>query len=354
MRAIEASKIGRILVIKLRAVGDVLLSTIVLKSLRAAFPSAVIDFMTEPPAKDLLTGNPDISRVIVYDRKARGPLRSLLEVRRARYDLVIDLFGNPRTALLARASAAPYRIGFDFRGRRYAYTHRVPSRGNRVHNTQFNLDALEAVGIPIVDRTVPFRFSPEDARYIDDFLRGHAPAGKPLIAINAGGGWYTKRWALDRFAALADRLEERFDVGIVLPWGPGQRAEVEELSRMMAHPSLISLPTTLPQLGALFRRCTFVVSNDSGPMHIAAAVGTPVLGIYGPTNPTLQGPYGDNHLVVRREGLECLGCNLTKCPIGHPCMKELTVDKVWQAVEELLKRNSIRLDEKQQPRGTSA
>lgn len=354
MRAIETSKIGSVLVIKLRAVGDVLLSTIVLRSLRAAFPSARIDFMTEPPAKDLLTGNPDISRVIVYDRKEKGALRYLLDVRRARYDLVIDLFGNPRTALLARASAAPYRIGFDFRGRRYAYTHRIPSRGDRVHNTQFNLDALEAVGIPIVDRTIPFRFSPEDAHTVDNFLRVFSPDEKPLIAINAGGGWYTKRWALDRFASLADRLVERFDVGIVLPWGPGQRAGAEELSRMMARPPLIPPPTTLPQLGALFRRCAFVVSNDSGPMHIAAAVGTPVLGIYGPTNPALQGPYGKNHVVVRREGLECLGCNLTKCPIGHPCMKELSVDAVWRAVEELLDRNSIQLPENKQHPGTSA
>ncbi len=346
MRAIETSKIRRILVIKLRAVGDVLLSTIVLRSLRAAFPSADIDFMTEPPAKDLLTGNPDISRVIVYDRNTKGPLRYLLDVRRTRYDLVIDLFGNPRTAVLALASAAPYRIGFDFRGRRYAYTHRVHSRGDRVHNTQFNLDALEAVGIPIVDRSVPFRFSPADAEYVDKFLRGHSPEGTPLVAINAGGGWYTKRWALDRFAALADRLEERYSVGIVLPWGPGQKTEVEELSRMMMHPPLIPPPTTLTQLGALFRRCAFVVSNDSGPMHIAAAVGTPVLGIYGPTNPTLQGPYGKNHVVVRREGLECLGCNLTKCPIGHPCMKELSVETVWGAVEDLLDRNSLRLPRK--------
>jgi ADP-heptose:LPS heptosyltransferase len=166
---------------------------------------------------------------------------------------------------------------------------------------------------------------------------------KALVALSAGGGWYTKRWDIDRFAALADRLVERFGAGIVLPWGPGQLPEVEKLARMMVHPSLIPPPTTLLQLGALFRRCAFVVSNDSGPMHIAAAVGTPVVGIYGPTNPLLQGPYGGNHVVVRREGLECLGCNLTRCPIGHLCMKELTVDAVWRAVEEVLEKNHLSL-----------
>lgn len=343
MDAMEKSTIQRILVVKLRAIGDVLLSTVVLRSLRAAFPSARIDFMTEPPARELLERNPDVNRVLVYDRENGNPLRYLLDVRRARYDLVIDLFGNPRTALLTRVSGARYRVGFDFRGRRYAYTTRVPSRGDRVHNTRFNLDALEAIGIPLVDTAIPFRNSPEDAAYIDGFLRANSPAGVPLVALNAGGGWYTKRWDPDRFAALADMIKERLGAAIVLAWGPGQRAGVEELSRMMAHPPLIPPSTTLPQLGALFRRCAFLVSNDSGPMHIAAAVGTPVLGIYGPTNPLLQGPYGTNHVVVRREGLDCLGCNLTKCPIGHPCMKELTVGMVWGAVEELLAKNPSRL-----------
>ena len=333
-------KPASILVIKLRAVGDVLLSTVVLRNLRAAFPAARIDFMTEPPARGLLEGNPDISSVIVYD-KTKGSLRYLRNVRRARYDMVIDLFGNPRTAILTLASGAPRRIGFDFRYRRYAYTKRVTPRGDRVHNTQFNLDALEAIGVPIIDRTIPFRVTEWDARYVEEFLRARFPDGKGIVAMSAGGGWYTKRWGMEHFAALADRLVDQFGVGIVLPWGPGQQQEVEDLSRMMKSPVFVPPATTLLQLGALFSRCTFVVSNDSGPMHIAAAVGTPVLGIYGPTNPLLQGPYGEGHVVVRREGLDCLGCNLTSCPIGHPCMKELSVDMVWQGVEELVKKNHL-------------
>jgi lipopolysaccharide heptosyltransferase II len=341
MGLIDRAQIRSILVIKLRAVGDVLLSTVVLRSLRVAFPSARIDFMTEPPARDLLEGNPDITRVFVYDRKKGNPVRYLLEVRRARYDLVIDLFGNPRTALLTYVSRAPHRIGFDFRGRTYAYTTLVSPRGDRVHNTQFNLDALDAIGIPIVDRSVPFRFAEGDARYVDEFLSARFPEGRVVVGVNAGGGWYTKRWNMDRFAALADRLVERLGVGVVLPWGPGQLVETEQLSHMMVNTPLIPPPTTLLQLGVLFRRCAFIVSNDSGPMHIAAAVGTPVVGIYGPTNPVLQGPYGGNHVVVRREGLECLGCNLTRCPIGHPCMKELSVEMVWRAVEELVEKNHL-------------
>jgi lipopolysaccharide heptosyltransferase II len=343
MGQIDLSRIRRILVIKLRAVGDVLLSTVVLRSLRAAFPAAMIDFMSEPPAVGLLEANPDITGIVVYDRRGKSAVRYLLDVHRSRYDLVIDLFGNPRTALLTFMSAAPHRVGFDFRGRRYAYTILVKPRGNVVHNTQFNLDALEALGIPITDRSIPFHILPEDTRYVDNFLRSRFAEGTPLVGISFGGGWYTKRWGLDRFAAIADRIVDQFGVGIVLPWGPGQIAEAEEVRRRMIQDAFIPPSTNLRQLGALFRRCAFILSNDSGPMHLAAAVGTPVVGIYGPTNPLLQGPYGDDHVVVRREGLDCLGCNLTKCPIGHPCMKDLNVDMVWGGVEALVKKNRLQL-----------
>ena len=109
----------------------------------------------------------------------------------------------------------------------------------------------------------------------------------------------------------------------------------------MKSAAFIPPPTTLRQLGALLKRCSIVVTNDSGPMHIAAAVGTPVLGIYGPTDPLLQGPCGENNVVVRNEGLNCLGCNLTVCPIGHPCMLGLGVETVLQGVRVLLARNRI-------------
>lgn len=335
--------INRILVIKLRAVGDVLLSTIVLRSLRAYFPEAQIDFCTEPPARDIVARNPDLSRVILYDRRKAGALHYIQAVRRGGYDLVFDLFGNPRSALLTRLSGAPVRVGYDFRGRRYAYTHVVAPRGDRVHNTQFNLDALEALGIPIVDRTIPFYYAPEDERYVAEILGEFFPDGRPFVGLNIGAGGYTRRWPLERYAELADRLVEKFGVGILLPWGPGQLPEVEEVKGLMAQEGVIPPPTTLPQLGVLLKKCAFVVTNDTGPMHIAAVVGTPVLAIYGPTNPLLQGPYGEGHLVVRREGLDCLGCNLTSCPIGHPCMKELSVETVLEGAERLILRNRIPL-----------
>lgn len=331
----------RILVIKLRAVGDVLLSTIVTKNLRLAFPDAQIDYLTEPPSVEILRGNPYIDSIWVHDRKRMTGLRLVRFVRRQRYDLVIDLFGNPRTALVTRLSGARYRVGYRFRNRTYAYNIMAIPRGHQVHNTQFNLDALEAIGIAIHDRNIYFQFSPADSRYVDEFLSSSGINHHLLVGVNTGGGWYTKRWGLDRFAELADRLIGEYGASIVLPWGPGQLPEAEKIRLIMKQSALIPPATTLKQLGALLNRCTCVISNDSGPMHIAAAVGTPVLGIYGPTSPMLQGPFGEKHVTVGKQGLDCLGCNLTKCPIGHPCMLELSVDSVMQGVKELLTKNNI-------------
>ena len=338
---IDRRSIRKILVIKLRAIGDVLLSTVVIRNLRLAFPGARIEFLTEPPSREMLKNNAQIDATLIYDRKTMSGIGLIRLVRREEYDLILDLFGNPRTALVTRLSGARYRVGYRFRWRTYAYNTLVTPRGAEVHNTQFNLDALQAIGVDIQDRNVYFGFSPDDEAFVDDIMKKERIAGKFVVGISAGGGWYTKRWALEKFAELADLLVERYRTTIILTWGPGQLPEAERMRSLMHHEAFIPPATTLPQLGALLKRCAVVVSNDSGPMHIAAAVGTPVLGIYGPTNPVLQGPYGGKHVTVRREGLPCLGCNLVSCPIGHPCMKELTTDMVLEGFKRLLEMNRI-------------
>lgn len=327
--------VHRILVVKLRAVGDVVLSTIVLENLRHAAPHARIDVLTERPGVPVVAHHPAVGGTIVYDRKSMSGLDLIRAVRRGRYDMVIDLFGNPRTALLTRLSGARYRVGYRFRGRTYAYTHVAEPRGGSVHNTQFNLDALERIGIPVVSREVRLHPSAADRQFVQDVLAEAHLDGATLVALNTGGGWYTKRWPLERFAALGDRIAETTGWSVILPWGPGEGESVRAIRDRMRAAAFLPPPTTLMQLSALFERTAFVVSNDSGPMHIAAAAGARVLGIFGPTRPELQGPYGALNATVRREGLDCLGCNLTSCTIGNPCMQDLSVDAVFEAFRRM-------------------
>jgi lipopolysaccharide heptosyltransferase II len=341
---IDFSTIHNILVIKLRAIGDVVLSTIATKNLRLAFPHARIDFLTEPPSRDVLEGNPFINEVIVFDKKTMSSPKFLFSMRKRKYDLVIDLFCNPRSAFMTRISGARYRLGYGFRGRRYAYNIHVAWRGE-LHNTEFNLDPLRAIGVEIHDRHLYFPLRADDEDYADTVLSQNnlhsarsASGTGGIVCLNPNGGWETKRWPLSHFAQLADELVGRFGATILLIWGGSRERENVEAVRSLMKQSAVILPhMSLKQLGAILKRCALVVSNDSGPMHIAAAVGTPTLGIYGPTNPRAQGPYGEKTAWVVKEGLSCLGCNLTKnCPIGNVCMTQLEVSDVLNAVERLM------------------
>jgi len=343
---VDRQAIRSILVIKLRGIGDVLLSTIVSKNLRLGFPDARIEYLTEPPSAEVLWGNPFLNDIVVFDRATMSGIALINQIRQRSYSMIIDLFGNPRTALLTRLSGAPIRVGFRFRWRTYAYNVVVTPRGALVHNTQFNLDALEAIGVAIQDRNVYFQITPDDETYVDRILEEAGISGRFIVALNMSGGWYTKRWGLDRFAELADRLVDLYGASVILTWGPGQIEEARYVQAKMRNKAVLPPETTLKQLGALMKRCSFLVSNDSGPMHIAAAVGTPVVAIYGPTSPDLQGPFGKGHVIVRNEGLSCLGCNLTKCPIGHPCMLGLSVDAVMKGVESLIENNVIAIDKR--------
>ena len=338
MPIIDKSLIQRILVIKLRAIGDVVLSTVVLKNLRLAFPSAKIDFLTEKPSRDVLEGNPDINGVVAFNSKEQSGLSLIMKMRNKRYDLVIDLFGNPRSALVTFFSGARYRVGYKFGWREYCYTIRIDPRGGELHNTEFNLDALSALDIPIVSRE-PFFPCPDEAKqFAADFFKKEELDGKFVVALNPGGGWITKRWRPKQFAALGDLLRATFGAVVLIIWGPGEENLAEAIRSGMKSPSLLIPRTSLKQLAAILQRCSLMVTNDSGPMHIAAAMGTPIVAIYGPTRPQLQGPVTKQSEIVQNKKLLCLGCNYTKCPIENPCMEELSVKVVEHSVRKLVER----------------
>jgi len=338
---LDQSLIKNILVIKLRAIGDVLLSTVVLKSLRSAFPDAKLDFLTERRSREVVEGNPTLSSVIIFDAKNDNSIGLILDVRRQQYDLVIDLFGNPRSALVTLLSGARYRVGYRFGWRKYCYNVVTEPRGDRVHNVDFNLDALRRIDIPITDTPLKFPVTPVADGFAKEFFEGEKFVDKFVIALNPGGGWLTKRWRGRHFAELGDMLVERLGASILVVWGPGEEMIAGEIRNLMRHPAVLIPPCNLKQLAAILCRCGMLVTNDSGPMHIASAVGTPVVAIFGPTNPALQGPVGAPNEVIQNQNILCLGCNFTTCPIGNPCMEELPAEDVFAGAQRLVARNSL-------------
>ncbi|MBI1802994.1 MAG: glycosyltransferase family 9 protein [Ignavibacteriae bacterium] len=338
---IEHSHVHNILVIKLRAIGDVLLSTVVLKNLRAAFPDACIDFLTENPSKNAVEGNPAIDTVLVFDSKTQSSINLPMLVRRRQYDLVIDLFGNPRSAIVALTSGARYRVGYRFTWRQHCYNSVIEPRGGKIHNVQFNLDALDAIGIPIVDRSLFFPIGDHDRAFANDFFYRNGLDHAFVVALNPGGGWYTKRWPSRHFAELGNRIARTFGAKVLITWGPGEQDLADEIASSMSEPAMLIPPASLKQLGAILEACSVMVTNDSGPMHIASTLGTPVVAIFGPTVPELQGPVNEKSIVARNSKLVCLGCNYTTCPIGNPCMEELSVNDVFHAFKQLCDAYSL-------------
>ena len=332
-------EINRVLIIKLRAIGDVLLSTPVVENFKKKYPHLEIDFLTEQFAAEVLIGNPWVTNVILFSKKTQSSFELIRSVRKRKYDIVIDLFGNPRTALITRFSGAKYRIGFPFRGRAYAYTDFVTPRGGEVHNVEFNLDVLKHFNLPINSKKPLFPLLDADNIFADDFFVQNNLSNKKIIGINASGGWYTKKWNLSSFAKLIDKISLSGDYQFVLFWGPGEYDDAVVIQKKVSVPTYLIPKTTLKEMGALLQRCSYLISNDSGPMHIAASLEVPTLGIYGPTSPHLQGPYGKQHMWVRNEQLDCLECNLTKCPIGNVCMTDLSVEVVYSAFQQLITKN---------------
>ena len=328
---LHLENINRILVIKLRAIGDVLLSTPVVQNLHDHFPLAQIDFLTDKFAAEVVIGNPWVSNVLTFDRKNDSSVGMIRQVREKKYDLIIDLFSNPRSAIITRLSGARFRAGFPFRWRKYAYNIIIPPRAGNIHNIDFNLDALRRLDIPVLHFQPYFPLEGWAKQFAAEWFRGENLDGKQVVGLNPSGGWYTKRWGLDHYARLGDLIGQRYGASIIVLWGPGEEDDARFIQQRMKIPAQVIPKTTLSQLGAIIHRCAFIVSNDSGPMHIAASLGIPTLGIFGPTNPLQQGPYGINHRWVRNEELDCLECSLTACPIGNICMTQLEVERVLDA-----------------------
>ncbi len=330
--------VSRILLIKLRAIGDVLLSTAVIPGLRAAYPAASIDFLTEKFCAGVLEGNPDLSEVLLFDPASERSFALIRRVRKKRYDLVIDLFGNPRSAVLSILSGARTRVGYRFNWRALCYNRLVEPRGGEVHNVEFNLDSLRRLGVPPGSGKPLFPLDDGAERFAEDFYRSAGlPPGR-VVAFNPGGGWISKKWRPEHFAELGRRIVAEDGANILLLWGPGEEAEASGIRDAIGPEAVLAPPTSLKSLASLIRRSSALVTNDSGPMHIAAALGVPVAAIFGPTVPRLQGPVNTESVIATLTTLDCLGCGYTVCPIGNPCMTDLSPGDVLAAYRDLRKR----------------
>ena len=363
----------KILLIKLSAVGDVVHTIPLLNKLRQRYPAARIDWLVAPPIGELLAPNPAITNVIEFLREEWsspwrltpyvGAARLTAVLRAAQYDLVLDLQGQLRSAVFAFTSGAAVRIGFDrpradlwkasprtlpedarrhaWQGARegswLAYTHHVELPTLDMHPVERYLRFGAMLGLD--DKTADFSFPiPAEATIrIDALLDYYEITGRKLVVMAPGTNWETKQWRSDAFAEVARHfLQKKYAVTLI---GSGSEHELCAAVAELA-PGTVNLAgeTTLNELAALIRRGAICVSNDSGPMHLAAALDRPVVGIFGPTDPIWAGPYRRDTAVVRAE-LPCSPCYLrllSRCAHNHDCMKDVSASAVIERAEKIL------------------
>jgi lipopolysaccharide heptosyltransferase I len=334
--------VSRFLIVRLGSLGDVVHAIPVAAALRRAHPSSTIDWLVGARHREMLDLVPVIDRRIVLGERGASTMSTVAALRRARYDAAIDLQGLLKSAIVARASGAARVVGF---ARRYAreglatlfYTDVYdPGRGGIYdpretrHVVDINLGILGPLGIAAGAAEFPIdRVDSAAARRASELTGGR------YALLNPGAAWPNKRWPPDRFGRLASEIRRRWQRSSIVLWGPGERPLAEEVAAQSSGTAFPSEATTIADVVALARGADVMVSGDTGPTHIASAVGTPLVGLYGPTRPARNGPMAAADQTVSRDAV-CRCHHLRRCKLDRMCLLDIEVADVVSAVERRL------------------
>jgi lipopolysaccharide heptosyltransferase II len=329
------SSINKILIIKPRGIGDIILSTIVVDNLKGAFPGSEIHYLTEHFARQAVENNPLISNVHSSSKKEFA-LFVAMRLRKEKYDLVIDMWSNPRSAQITFLSGAKYRVGYSYRGRKYAYNIKAEVGRGEVHLAEHSLELLKAIDIPIISKNIHYHISTRSVQKAEQIITELNLNYKKLTGIIPSGGWESKRCDVEKWIEICKELITNFNSTLLILWGPGDENDVHRIKNAISEDVIIAPETTLDEMAALINNCELVIANDSGPMHIAAALKIPTVGLFGPTDPEKHGPYSEKSNYVIKNDLHCIICNKLTCPFDHECMKELPVNELLQKIEKLI------------------
>jgi len=348
------SAFSRVLIVRLGAIGDVVNTLPALSALREALPHAHVAWVVEPAAASLLQGHSMVDEVIVVPRSRAGRgLRRALDVLSAvraagdtlgprRFDLVVDFQGNLRSGLVVRRTRAPLRVGYargSCREGNWLFTNRrvaAPLRdGHRVERALALLMGLELQIGPSPRPVIPE--DPDAERRAEEFAGGLRGGGRRVIAIHAGTSEFAsyKQWPASRYIELVPRLCAEMGAAVVLTWkGEGEREAAEAIAGAAEGAVVAPETNSLLELAALLRRCDLFIGSDSGPLHLASAVGTPVVALFGPKDAAVYGPYYGRSKVVEVD-LPCRPCKRRRCRDPR-CMTQITSRQVFAAAKELL------------------
>jgi lipopolysaccharide heptosyltransferase II len=331
-------EIKKVLFFKPGAIGDLLHTLPALKALRKKYPSAHVTVVVSPGLESLIQGTPVADRVQVFDKsKFRRRLKDIFNfgigIRDEHYDLFIDMQPSVRSMVVRWLSGARHVLV-------YRKHKKVRAGDRRLHAAENFLETLLPLGIDGHVDSIELKVNSDARQYVDRFLAERSIDGsRPLIALNCsvGSARPARNWFPERFAVLADRLIDELGAQVIFVGGNEDRELVRSVLADMKHKAVSAAgELSLSDSAALLARSKCLVSADTGPLHLATAVQTPVVGLFGSTDPRRTGPIGKGHQVIRK-GLACVPCEEKNCPLGtRACMADITVDEVFRAVGQVL------------------
>lgn len=332
---------ARILIIRYRMIGDVLLDTPIVRALRHHYPHSHIAFCTEPTPAAVLRGNPDIDEIIYHPRPATWyqELQFIRQVRQRRFDLVIDLMGNSRSALLSFMSGARHRLAFARFPRSLCYSILVDHRHSvQGYTATKRLRLLEPLGVQATDTSLHMAYTQQEQEAVERFLSANqVKPGDLLISIDPTSYVVTREWPGEHFASLIDLLSERLNARVCLLWGPGEKEKVRAIANATHTVPFLHPAWELPHVAALLARTDIFIGCNSAPLHIAVSQQIPTLTIHGATRASNWSPPAPSHRTITL-GLPCQPCGKRSCgpPLNIDCLRTLSPEAVYTAVKALL------------------
>lgn len=334
---------NRFLIVRLGALGDIIHGIPVAAALRNRYPQAHIDWMVDARYLELLDLVECLDRRIPVDPRdatrggrRSGLFRTMRELRDNHYDACIDLQGLLKSALLARATGATRIIGLPRRHlreplARLFYTD-SPDTGTATHVIDKGLALLALLGVE--DRRVHFPISIPRTPAIESVIARFAPSG--YVIVNPGAAWPNKRWPAERFGAVAAAIHGEFGLRSLVLWGPGEQPLASSVAAASAGAAEIAPPTSIPDMIGIARHGRLMISGDTGPLHIAGAVGTPIVALFGPTLPERNGPWSPQDISISRVS-QCSCVYERRCRKPVPCIDDITIEEVVGAVRRRLR-----------------
>ncbi len=352
MKPIDIKNTKRLLIRSTNWIGDAVMTTPAVRAIKENFPFARISLLAKPWVAPVFEHSSHVDQIIIYDAKDRhkgtlGKLRLSKELRRYGFDAAILLQNAFEAALIAFLAGIPTRIGYSRDARGALLTHPIPCTKaiREVHQTQYYLNILSKAGLSADPGPLEIRLGREERHGALKILAEHGVgADEHLIGINPSATFGpAKQWFPERYAGLADKICDRYKTRVAVFGGPGDRALGEKIIGKMQHPAInFCGKTTLGEAMALIERCHLFVTNDSGLMHVGAALNVPLIAIFGSTDFVATGPLGSKSRIVRTS-MACSPCLKPHCPLGHlECMKKIGVDMVFTAAGEFLKVDTPR------------